>query len=314
MNGRDTTQRQEWRKIMEREKRRKEDIEELRKMVESTEGKSSSPTDLIKLLIKAGEIRPEEASGILRVDRSLLDRWCQLLEKRGYLEIDGSRTQNEVLKPTSLLLGRIRGMKEKGRRQVLEEELEREEQELLEKQKELAEERQKRLELEEKLEKANDDLKKKQIEMDDERRKTEQLKARLFELEREVNKGVEEDAKENRGRLEAEQDARAKTEEALRKEKESIEKTRSELEEQKTRLIEEKELKFRENFLARQDDELKQRQQELDWEEEELALLLGEGGPNIQERIKTLLDAIRRKRANLKGQQQDKGNSGDAGG
>lgn len=311
MDSKDVTQRQEWQKIRERERRRKEDLEELRGMVESTEKKSSSPKDLIKLLVKAGEIRPEEASSILRVDRNILDRWCQLLQNRGYIEIEGFRTQNELLKPTSLLLDRVKGMKEKGRRQVLEEELEREEQELLEKQKELAEERQKRLELEEKLEKANDDLKKKQAGMEEERKKTEELQKKLFELERNANKSSEGEAGDALEKLGQEQDEQAKAEEALRREKELLEKTRAELEEQKAGLIEEKELKTREKLINQREGEFRQRQQELDQEEAELALLLEEGGVNLQERIKSVLDAIRRKKAYLSGQRQeaDKGGS-----
>jgi len=195
MAGDDTTERLEWRKIMENERRRKEGLEELKKLVEST-GKqgSNNPHDLLKLLIKVGEIRSAEAASILMTDKKVLDQWTATLEKRGFIEVDGSQTPNETLKPTERLLNRVRAGSEKDKLQVLEDELEEEQRELSASRQELASERKERLNLEERLEKTSEKLKKRQVEIDAERDRAEELQKKLLELERQVKAGSEQEA------------------------------------------------------------------------------------------------------------------------
>jgi hypothetical protein len=102
-----------WGAIYQREQDRRQNIDELKRIVdEMGEGKKTAKT-LLKLVVYTEGIRAQEAADIIGVRRQVIDGWLKLLMDRDFVEIESSSHPNPTIRPTKEIMERFRAYKQR---------------------------------------------------------------------------------------------------------------------------------------------------------------------------------------------------------
>ncbi|HHQ44969.1 MAG TPA: hypothetical protein ENN13_02405, partial [Candidatus Altiarchaeales archaeon] len=254
----DHDDRQQWQMIHEREKERMKKIEDLKQTIEAEKSsEKKSAKSLLRVVIKAGELKASDANQLLEVGADVILKWMNILESKHLILIEGPKT-DPTLKPNPEVLEKLEIYKSRKKEKDLKGALTSGIRELQDMKAELVAEHNRALELEEKLKAQQAMAKELESRLAHEEELKEGLSERVKSLEQQVKGGEETEIEELKKQLEREHTERLKIQNLLIKDRQKIANERSALEKQfaeKQKSLKEREKQILEKEKSVEEDE-----------------------------------------------------------
>ncbi|MFH1402806.1 MAG: hypothetical protein ABIH11_00880 [Candidatus Altiarchaeota archaeon] len=212
-----------WRKIGQREKQRRNNIEEIKKIIHSGDptGKKNAKT-LLRLVLHGEGIKSSEASKMIGVGRNVIDQWARLLEDKGLIVVDAHGHPDPKLMPSQEILNKLNKYKQEKLNLTLGEEILSYESALEKKKEELTKEHEEKIKLGEDLEKIKLQLAEKEEELKKEHRERLDLEKRMVEIEGDAAGEYDEKLRMLREQLNRERTERMKFETLMKEEHDKL--------------------------------------------------------------------------------------------
>ncbi|MCX6695365.1 MAG: hypothetical protein NTU61_03630 [Candidatus Altiarchaeota archaeon] len=262
----DEDQREEWRRIGEREMMRRKNLEQLRGMMEGGIKEDKTPKSLLRLILHGEGITINDAANMLSVSRETVIKWALQLRANKLVEVIGAKTTNPTLKPTNDLIAKLLSYKRRRESGYKSEDVHESLENLEKKKEELLKERENRIQLGEEVERKAEDLRLKDKEFEREHNLRMGLEEQLAKMEGQLRGGGGgAEIGELRSQLDRERKERRRVEELLKIERDDIRKTMDEM--SNKYIQKEKDLTNRETMLIEKEKSLA--------EDEELEILFG---------------------------------------